>query len=264
MIFEALKNIMKKILLGFLFLFIAVPLFAFDIPSLDSRVNDKAGVLSSVTKNKLEKLLEDYENKTTNQFFVLTVDSIQNAGTIEQYGIAVADKWKPGNKKEDNGLILIVSVKERKVRFEVGYGLEGKFPDVVAFRIIKEQILPYFRTGDYDSGVSAGVVYAIDKIGGYDLNNTVAAGSSLGNKKKNKGTEFYKVIVLLVFLSMSFIFRLIFSFGSRSHSSQDNRAQRNTGFWGGGFGSGGGGFGSGGFGGGGGGGFGGGGSSGGW
>lgn len=257
---------MKKTFLGILFLFLTVSLFAFDIPNLESRVTDKAGILSSVTKNKLEKLLEDYENKTTNQFFVLTVDSIQDAGTIEQYGIAVADKWKPGNKKEDNGLILIVSVKDRKVRFEVGYGLEGKFPDVVAFRIIKEQVLPYFRTGDYDSGVSAGVVYAIDKIGGYDLNNTVAAGSSLGNKKKNKGADFYKVVVLLVFLSMSFIFRLIFSFGNRSHYSQENSTRRNTGFWGGGFGGfgGGGGFGSGGFGGGGGGGFGGGGSSGGW
>ncbi|MEI6093726.1 MAG: TPM domain-containing protein [bacterium] len=255
---------MKKILLNALILLFSASLFAFEIPKLESRVNDTAGILSSATKDKLEKLLEDYETKTTNQFIILTVDSIQDAGSIEQYGIAVADKWKPGRKKEDNGLILIVAAKDRKVRFEVGYGLEGKLPDVVAFRIIKEQILPFFRDGDYDSGVSSGVVYAINKIGGYDLDGPVpVAASSEIRHKQNRGVAFYKAIGLLIFLFIGIVFRLITSLGG-SHRGRGS----NIGFWGGGFGGGfgggGGGFSGGGFGGGGGGGFGGGGASGGW
>jgi len=129
---------MRKILLIASLFLVCFSAAAFEVPELKARVNDYAGVLSQDTKNGLETLLKDYQDKTGNQIVVLTVASYEDAGTIEQYGLAVADKWKIGQKKEDNGLILIVSTKERKVRFEVGYGLEGKLPDVVAFRIIRE------------------------------------------------------------------------------------------------------------------------------
>jgi uncharacterized protein len=245
---------------------------AFEVPALASRVNDYAGVISTDTKGKLEALLKDYETKTGTQFFVLTVDSIQDAGTIEQYGISVADKWKAGKKKEDNGLILIVAVKDRKVRFEVGYGLEGKLPDVVAFRIIREKIVPAFRDGDYSLGVASGVVYAIKSIGGYDMGGTsdgdtagasagVAGGDSSGNGKLKK-SELFRILVIIIFFAASIVFRFIFGLGGLV----GGRRRHVGGFWGGfgGFGGGSsGGFG-GGFGGGGGGGFGGGGASGSW
>ena len=263
---------MKKILLiGLLSLF-SFHVFAFDVPELTSRVNDYAGVVSSDTKGKLEALLKDYEDKTGNQFFVLTVDSFGDAGSIEQYGIAVADKWKAGKKKEDNGLILIVAIKDRKVRFEVGYGLEGKLPDVVAFRIIKEQILPAFKEGDFTTGIAAGVVSAIRNIGDYDLNSGVAASSGINNEERSekniRGAGFVKMIAFIIFFAISIVFRFIFGFGSLFFTSGGRKRGSGAGwggFLGGGFGGGsGGGFGGGGFGGGGGGGFGGGGSSGGW
>jgi uncharacterized protein len=238
---------------------------AFEVPALTSRVNDYAGVISTDTKGKLEALLKDYETKTGTQFFVLTVDSIKDAGTIEQYGIAVADKWKAGKKKEDNGLILIVAVKERKVRFEVGYGLEGKIPDVVAFRIIRQKIVPAFRDGDYSLGVASGVVYAIKSIGGYDMGGKSDGGeSSVGTGDASRGgkikkTDLFRVLIIIIFFAASIVFRFIFGFGGGGRRGHG-------GGWGGlgGFGGGSsGGFG-GGFGGGGGGGFGGGGASGSW
>ena len=260
---------MKKILLAGILCLFPISAVAFEVPALVSRVNDYAGVVSADTKSKLEALLKDYEDKTGNQFFVLTVDSFEDAGSIEQYGIAVADKWKVGKKKEDNGLILIVAVKDRKVRFEVGYGLEGKLPDVVAFRIIKQQIIPAFKEGDFTTGIAAGVVSAIRNIGDYDLNSGVAANSGInteGTTNANmRSPRFIKVIAFIIFFAISIVFRFICGFGSLFFTSGGRR--RGGGGWGlfgGGFGGGSGGFGGGGFGGGGGGGFGGGGSSGGW
>ncbi|MEI6079459.1 MAG: TPM domain-containing protein [bacterium] len=249
---------MRKILLIASLFLVCFSAAAFEVPELKARVNDYAGVLSQDTKNGLETLLKDYQDKTGNQIVVLTVASYEDAGTIEQYGLAVADKWKIGQKKEDNGLILIVSTKERKVRFEVGYGLEGKLPDVVAFRIIREIIVPAFREGNYDQGVAAGVVSAINNIGGYDVKSaggTVATSSVQTNTRRSAG--FVKLIGLLIFFSISIIFRFIFGF-----TGAGRRGRGTGGVFFGGFG-GGSGFGGGGFGGGGGG-FGGGGASGGW
>ena len=236
---------MKKILLAGLLSLSSFCVFAFDVPELSSRVNDYAGVVSADTKGKLEALLKDYEDKTGNQFFVLTVDSFGDAGSIEQYGIAVADKWKAGKKKEDNGLILIVAVKDRKVRFEVGYGLEGKLPDVVAFRIIKQQIIPAFKEGDFTTGIATGVVSAIRNIGDYDLDTGVAATSGINNEGASetnmRSPRFIKMIAFIIFFAISIVFRFIFGFGSLFFTSGGRKRGSGAGwgFFGGGFGGGG-------------------------
>lgn len=203
------------------------------IPTLDSWVNDYANVIRDETKYEIEAVLKNYQEKTGNQIFVLTVASIGEYPSIEDYSLAVAETWKAGTKGVDNGIIIVVAVNDRLTRIEVGYGLEGKLPDAIAGRIVRGSMLPYFKNSDYDSGIKSAVSSIIEYIGTQKLSNSKSKGKdSLG-----------LIIMLLLFLSGRFFFFPFFGFPFSGR---------------GGFG------GSGGFGGGGGGGFGGGGSSGSW
>ena len=137
-------------------------LFAQDnapIPSLSSRVTDAAGVLGAAAKQELEAKLAAFELATGGQLAVLIVKTAEPE-TIDQYGIRVGDTWKVGKKGKDTGAILIVAMKEKKLRIETGYGWEGALPDVEAKRIIREVITPFFKKNQYAQGIGAG----IDKI----------------------------------------------------------------------------------------------------
>ncbi|MFN3605098.1 MAG: TPM domain-containing protein [Leptonema sp. (in: bacteria)] len=125
-------------------------------PNLIRRVNDLAHFLNQKTITVLERALENHEKNTTNQIVILTVDTIQPY-TIEEYGIKIAEKWKIGQKNQDNGIIIILAKQERKVRIEVGYGLEGDLPDAKCKQIIEEKMIPYFKKGDFNYGILKGV-----------------------------------------------------------------------------------------------------------
>ena len=138
------------------------------VPPLSGRVVDQTGTLSSADIASLTQRLEDLEARKGSQVAVLIVPTTQPE-TIEQYSIRVAEAWKVGRKKVDDGAILIVAKNDRKVRIEVGYGLEGALNDVTAKRIIDEVILPKFREGDFAGGISAGVDGIIAVIDGEPL-----------------------------------------------------------------------------------------------
>lgn len=143
-------------------LFYASQAFAQDmapIPPLSSRVTDAAGILGASAKQELEAKLAAFEQSTGGQLAVLIVKTAEPE-TIDQYGIRVGEAWKIGKKGKDNGAILIVAMKEKKLRIEVGYGWEGALPDVEAKRIIREVITPYFKQSQFAQGIGAGV----DKI----------------------------------------------------------------------------------------------------
>jgi uncharacterized protein len=129
---------------------------ALDVPPLRARVNDLAGMLSPGSAQTLEERLAGFERETGHQIAVLTIPSLQG-DAIEDFGIRVAEAWKIGQKGFDNGAILVIAQKERKLRIEVGYGLEGVLPDAIASRIIREVIVPRFRDGDFSGGIVAGV-----------------------------------------------------------------------------------------------------------
>lgn len=131
-------------------------LMALEAPKLKGRVNDYAHILSDDAERQLEAALQAFEESDTTQIVVLTVSSLEGEA-IEDFSIRVADTWKIGQKKIDNGAILLIAPKERKLRIEVGYGLEGKLTDLVAGRIIREVIAPAFKSGNFDRGVAAGV-----------------------------------------------------------------------------------------------------------
>lgn len=125
------------------------------VPSLTGRVVDNADILSSTTERTLTTLLAAHEDSTSNQIAVLTVPSLDGQ-PIEAYSLEVAETWGLGTAERDNGVLFLVAPTERELRIEVGYGLEGPLPDVTASRIIRYEVVPHFRDGNYDAGVLAG------------------------------------------------------------------------------------------------------------
>ncbi len=138
------------------------------VPPLTARVVDLTGLLSGGAVNRIESELAALEARKGSQIAVLIVPTT-SPEDIEQYGIRVADQWKLGRKGVDDGAILLIAKNDRRVRIEVGYGLEGALPDAVANRIVDETIAPHFKLGDYDGGVEAGVGQMIAVVNGEPL-----------------------------------------------------------------------------------------------
>ncbi len=129
---------------------------ALDVPPLKAHVNDYAHILSPAAVQKIEAELTAFESSDSTQIAVLTIPSLEGEN-LEEYSIKVADAWKIGQKGKDNGAILLVSKGDRKIRIEVGRGLEGTLTDLVSGRIIRDEMAPRFKQGDFDGGVEAGV-----------------------------------------------------------------------------------------------------------
>ena len=266
------------------------------IPAYDTRVVDLTGTLTADQQRTLEARLADLEARKGAQVAVLMLASTEPED-IAQYGIRLAEAWKPGRAKEDDGAILIIAKDDRRLRIEVGYGLEGALPDATSKRIIEETIKPLFKQNDYYGGIDAGLDRMIQVIDGEPLpppdNTWERAGSifdllpflffavligsvilrsifgrALGSMLTGGATGMLVWLVSAILgvsigaglLAMFFSLVMSSLGGGRWSSSPHNGGWRGGGWGGGGFGGGGGG----GFGGGGGGGFGGGGASGGW
>lgn len=148
---------MKKHILYLILIFLlSVDAFSQDIPKLKGNVNDYAGVLSSSEENQISQILTNLERSTSAQVAVLTVDNLQDY-SLESYALKAAEEWGLGQKDRDNGILLLLAMDEKKVRFEVGYGLEGTMTDIKSGYIIRNIILPEFRKGNFASGLFYGV-----------------------------------------------------------------------------------------------------------
>jgi len=134
-------------------------------PKLTGRVVDQAGLLSPQQTAQLDRILEGHENATSNQIVVVTLDSLQGR-PIEEVGYQLGRHWGIGQKGKDNGALLIVAPSERKVRIEVGYGLEGMLTDAVSSNIVHAVILPEFRRGDMAGGIREGAMAMVQALGG--------------------------------------------------------------------------------------------------
>ena len=181
---------------------VATQALAVDLPALKGHVNDYAALLSPQRSAALETALSDFERSDSTQIVVLTIPNL-GGEDIESFSIKVAEAWKIGQKGVDNGVILIVAKDERKVRIEVGQGLEGKLTDLVSGRIIRGDISPRFKAGDFDGGIVAGVnaIAAVVK-GEYS-----ASPRDLRHGKKGASPLF----TLLVFLAVAAVFLGSFS-----------------------------------------------------
>jgi uncharacterized protein len=138
------------------------------VPPLTGHVIDQTGTLSAEQKASLEQILTTFEASKGSQLAVLMIPSAAPE-TIEQYSLRVAEQWKLGRKKVDDGAILVVAKDDRSLRIEVGYGLEGALNDATSKRIISEIILPRFRQQDFYGGITAGVGQIIRVIDGEPL-----------------------------------------------------------------------------------------------
>ncbi len=228
---------------------------ALSFPPLSGRVVDDAGILSSDTQARLTDLLAQLEQKTGDQVVVATLKSLQGQD-IATYGYQLGRAWGIGQKKKNNGAILIVVPSEHKVRIEVGYGLEGELTDAASRVIIENAILPQFRAGNYDAGVEQGTVEIVRLLGGSAVDTSKEPAPPEPQHQNKGGVPWVILAVILIWIIFGRFFWPLFFLGGIGR----------RGGWGGGFG--GGGFGGGGFGGGGfsggGGSFGGGGASGSW
>jgi uncharacterized protein len=129
---------------------------ALEVPPLAARVNDLAGVLSSAARARLETRLRELEARTGAQVAILVVPSLQG-DALEDYTVRVAQAWKLGRKGVDDGALFFAATNDRKMRIEVGYGLEARLTDAAARNILDTLVRPRFRQGDFDGGVEAAV-----------------------------------------------------------------------------------------------------------
>ena len=230
------------------------------IPGFSAPVVDQAALLGSAERATLERRLIDIQQSGGPQIAILTIRSLEGE-SLEEYSIHVAEKWKAGNSKLGDGVIILVSKDDRKVRIEVGQGIEGSLTDAISSQIIRHTIGPAFREGNYSRGLAS----AVEEIAGVVTGKI--APSSYGHRTHSR----IPGNVIWLFLMIGFFFIS----GGNAYSNTVGRRRRGVGsvWWGGGLGGGGfssgsgfggGNFGGGGFSGGGGGGFSGGGSSGGW
>lgn len=148
--------------------FVGLAIAEVAVPTLTGRVVDQTATLSSDQVAALDQKLKAFEERKGSQIAVLIVPTTEPE-TIEQFSIRVAEAWKIGRKKIDDGAILVVAKNDRRLRIEVGYGLEGALTDVTAKRIIDEVITPKFRNGDFAGGISDGVDRMIRVIDGEPL-----------------------------------------------------------------------------------------------
>lgn len=183
-----------KICIAILLLFLAPwPAYPLDVPLLRGHVNDYAGLLSPAAAERLELTLTDFEASDSTQIVVLTIPSLAGEN-LEEYSIKVAEAWRIGQKGVDNGAILLIAKQERKVRIEVGRGLEGKLTDLVSGRIIRGDIAPLFKEGNYDGGVESGVMALMKVVRG----EYQARPRDLQQGKKGANPIFTLLIFLLV------------------------------------------------------------------
>jgi uncharacterized protein len=173
------------------------------VPPVKARVTDLTGTLSAQQKSELEARIAAYESRRGSQLAVLMLPTTKPE-EIEQYSIRVAEAWKIGRKGVDDGLILIVAKNDRRLRIEVGYGLEGVIPDAMARRVIDERITPRFRDGDFYGGVRDGVEQLIKLAEGEKLPPPPQAAA--GKSEPEHFSIFEFIFVVLFFAGSAGIF----------------------------------------------------------
>lgn len=178
------------------------------LPNYIGYVNDYASILSSETAYQLTRLSDEIERKTTAQLAIVTIDTVSPLG-IENYAVRLFEKWGIGQKGKDNGVLLLVAVKDRAVRIEVGYGLEGAIPDILAKQIIENSIIPFFKNGDYNAGVLKGAV-ALSRLIAKEYNVDISMLDNFSSDASvpEKSSDFFTFLFI--------IFIIIIIFGLRT------------------------------------------------
>lgn len=201
---------MKKLFAFIFSIFLSVSAFALKVPVLQSYVNDYAGIMKASDKIEAEKLLKSLEDSTGVQFVVLTIPSL-NGYSLEDFSIQTAEKNKIGKKGKDNGILLLVSLADRKIRIETGYGIEETLTDTKCGLIIRNIIVPEFRNGNY----SKGILYAARNITGIVGGDTNLISEELNQPQNDYDSD--EALISFLFMLTFFIIVSCLASGRRNH-----------------------------------------------
>jgi len=199
-----MRTIKLSILLAILAF--AIPSHALDVPPAPTRwMTDVAGVLSADEVRQLDQKLEAFEKRHGTQFLIYVARSLEN-DSLERFAIEAATKWKAGSSKYDNGMVLFVFIDDRKIRNEVGYGLEGTVTDAVSATMIRDVLAPPFQRGAYFEGLNAAADFMITTIEKGEA--PVPLAQSGGKQPELRGADFlfllfFGVVLLIVMKTMS-------------------------------------------------------------
>jgi uncharacterized protein len=182
---------------------------ALSFPPLTGRVVDDAGILSTGAQQRLTALLAEHEQQTGNQVVVATVKSLQGTD-IATYGYQLGRAWGIGQKGKNNGVLITVSPSTHDVRIDAGYGLEGTLTDAQSVLIIQNTMLPFFRKGDYDSGVLAGTVQVLQALGGKPSNVDSIPQARPDEQQGHGGIPIFLIVIILWIVFGRFFWPLFF------------------------------------------------------
>ncbi|GBE04344.1 MAG TPA: TPM domain-containing protein [Nitrospirae bacterium] len=257
------RNKLLVLIAAALFLIVAAVSAEVAVPDRPiNHVVDLAGIIDDNMEDGLNRYLLELEQKTTAQMVILTVKDLEGEEIFDASLHIAHDKWKLGQKGKDNGVLLMISLNDRKYWTQVGYGLEGVLPDSLTGSIGRQYIVPYFKKGDYSTGITATAIAMINVVAadaGVEIMGMPKLSARSGGAQRRELTLPEKIFSVLFFIGLIYLFikhpRFLILLIMMSMMGGGRRS---------GWGGGGGGFGGGSFGGGGGGGFGGGGAGGGW
>lgn len=192
-----LRHMQQRILFVASLLLISANSFSqLALPEHDGKwVHDDAGVLSPQTVQYLEQYLKRDRDSTSNQIAVYIIKSLEGED-IDDYTFRVFQKWQLGQKDKINGILYLIAINDRKFRIEVGDGLEGVLTDLQASRINRDRVAPYFRRGDYDNGVVAGVTAIRETIKGEYVNDNPQP-----VRRKGKGSSLYTILIIIAVIA---------------------------------------------------------------
>jgi uncharacterized protein len=190
---------MRKITFLLLILFFSQTVFALNVPKLKGRINDYAGVLINTEEAKLEQILAEAESKTSSQVVLLTIPSLEGEN-LEDFSMRVVEAWQIGQKEFDNGVLLLIAMKEKEIRIEVGYGLESILTDAKSGYIIRNFIVPEFKKNNFFQGITSGLA----AITGIISEEFVITDEELAkyNKQEKQGRKAQIPVGLIVFIFM--------------------------------------------------------------
>ncbi len=190
------NNLLVVAVISLFLILLANLAYSLEVPPLKGRVNDYADMISPKAETILEEKLKALEDTDSTQVVILTIPSLEGEA-IEEYSIRVVDKWKLGQKGLDNGVLLLVSRNDRRVRIEVGYGLEGRLTDLLSGRIIDYVIVPQFKRGNFDEGFIEGVDAITAAVRG-----EYKAIPKKEKEPENEGAKFFPFFILIVIIAM--------------------------------------------------------------
>jgi uncharacterized protein len=191
----------RLLLVSVLLILLMASAFTAELPALTGRVVDGANVIDAATREQITRKLAAFEAKASDQVVVVTVPSLEGE-EIEPYSNRLYRAWALGQKQENNGVLLVVAPNDRKVRIEVGYGLEGTLTDLLSKLIIENAIIPGFRSGDYSGGISKGVDGILSVLSGDAAELEARAKRNV--QEQSSDIDWFMVIFIAIWVTIFF------------------------------------------------------------